>query len=172
MSPTGAPATVPAPPTTPAPAAPVPFVDLQRIHAPLRAGILGDIAALVDSGAFANGPAVAEFERGLRGLLRTPYAVGVASGLDALRLGLLAAGIGTGDEVIVPANTFTATLEAVLQAGADPVVVDVSDADYNVDVAAAGGASPPHACALAGAPLRADGRHAGARAAGGARTGS
>ena len=136
MSPTGAPAAAPAPATTPAPAAPVPFVDLHRIHAPLKAAILGDIAALVDSGAFANGPAVAEFEEAFAAFCGTPYAVGVASGLDALRLGLLAAGIGPGDEVIVPANTFTATIEAIVQAGADPIFVDVTDADYNLDVAA------------------------------------
>jgi len=136
MSPTGATAAVSAPAATPVPAAPVPFVDLHRIHAPLKAAILGDIAALVDSGAFANGPAVAEFEEAFAAFCGTPYAVGVASGLDALRLGLLAAGIGPGDEVIVPANTFTATIEAIVQAGADPILVDVSDADYNLDVAA------------------------------------
>jgi dTDP-4-amino-4,6-dideoxygalactose transaminase len=61
--------------------------------------------------------------------------VGTSNGLDALRLGLLAAGIEAGDEVIVPANTFVATFEAVVQAGAVPVAVDVSESDYNLDPA-------------------------------------
>ncbi len=115
---------------------PVPFVDLARIHAPLREGILADVGALVDSGAFANGPAVAEFEHAFADFCAVPHVVGVASGLDALRLGLLAAGIGTGDEVIVPASTFVATFEAVIQVGARPVVADVSETDYNLDVEA------------------------------------
>jgi len=126
----------------------VPFVDLQRIHAPLKAAILGDIATLVESGAFANGPAVAEFEEAFAAFCGTPYAVGVGSGLDALRLGLLAAGTGPGDEVIVPANTFTATIEAIVQAEADPILVDVTDGDYNLDVAAVEAALTPRTRAL------------------------
>ncbi len=58
----------------------MPFVDLHRIHAPLKAAILGDIAALVDSGAFANGPAVAEFEEAFAAFCGTPHAVGVGAG--------------------------------------------------------------------------------------------
>lgn len=114
----------------------VPFVDLGRIHAPLKAQILADVGALVDSGAFANGPAVAEFERAFADFCGTAFVVGVASGLDALRLSLIALGAGPGDEVIVPADTFIATVEAVAQAGALPVLVDVSESDYNLDVAA------------------------------------
>ena len=64
----------------------------------------------------------------------------MASGLDALRLGLLAAGLEPGDEVVVPANTFVATVEAVTQAGGIPVLVDASWLDYNLDVEAAGAA--------------------------------
>lgn len=114
----------------------VPFVDVGRIHAPLKAGILADVGALIDSCAFANGPAVAEFEQAFAAFCGTSHAVGVASGLDALRLGLLAIGVGRGDEVIVPANTFIATMEAIVQVGAVPVLVDVSGSDYNLDVAA------------------------------------
>jgi dTDP-4-amino-4,6-dideoxygalactose transaminase len=114
----------------------VPFVDLGRIHAPLKAQILADVGALVDAGAFANGPAVAEFERAFADFCGTAFVVGVASGLDALRLSLIALGAGPGDEVIVPADTFIATVEAVAQAGAVPVLVDVSESDYNLDVAA------------------------------------
>ena len=60
--------------------------------------------------------------------------MGLASGLDALRLALLAAGIEPGDEVIVPAMTFVATIEAVTQAGGRPVMVDVGESDYCLDV--------------------------------------
>jgi len=144
-------ATMPAPATA-APASPavsrVPFVDLGRMHAPLKAAILADVGALVDAGAFANGPAVAEFERAFAEFCGTPFAVGVASGLDALRLGLIALGIRRGDEVIVPADTFIATLEAVAQAGARPVLADVSESDYNLDPAAAEAAVTPRTRAL------------------------
>ena len=111
----------------------VPFLDLGTIHAPLKEQILADVAALIDSSAFTNGPAVAEFERDFARHCGAAECVGLASGLDALRLGLLAAGIEEGDEVIVPANTFVATLEAVTQAGGVPVPVDVSEEDYNLD---------------------------------------
>jgi dTDP-3-amino-3,4,6-trideoxy-alpha-D-glucose transaminase len=112
----------------------VPFVDLGGSHARLRSDILEDIAALLDSSTFTNGPSVAEFENAFAAYCGTTQCVGVASGLDALRLGLLAAGIEPGDEVVVPALTFAATFEAVVQAGGMPVVVDVSDRDYNLDV--------------------------------------
>jgi dTDP-4-amino-4,6-dideoxygalactose transaminase len=110
----------------------VPFLDLGAIHAPIKEQILDDLAALIDSSAFTNGAAVAEFEREFARYCGTAECVGLASGLDALRLGLLAGGIEPGDEVIVPANTFVATLEAVTQAGGVPVPVDVSEEDYNL----------------------------------------
>jgi dTDP-4-amino-4,6-dideoxygalactose transaminase len=115
----------------------VPFLDLQRIHAPLKPRILADVADLIDSSAFSNGAAVPVFERAFAEYCGTDRCVGVASGLDALRLGLLAAGLEPGDGVIVPANTFVATVEAVSQAGGVPVLADVSERDYNLDVDAA-----------------------------------
>ncbi len=95
------------------------------------------MAGLLDSGAFVNGPAVGSFEHAFASYCQTADAVGVASGLDALRLALLAAGIRPGDEVIVPAQTFVATLEAVTQAGGTPVPAEIGAADYNLDPAAA-----------------------------------
>jgi dTDP-4-amino-4,6-dideoxygalactose transaminase len=112
----------------------VPFLDLGPMHDPLKREILAEIAELIDTGAFTNGPQVAAFEREYAAFCGTDHCVGVASGLDALRLGLIAAGIGPGDEVVVPANTFVASLEAVTQAGARPVLVDVTEEDYNLDV--------------------------------------
>jgi dTDP-4-amino-4,6-dideoxygalactose transaminase len=115
----------------------VPFLDLGAIHRDLKDELLDSFSALIDSGAFINGPAVAEFERSFADYVGTTHAVGLASGLDALRLGLLAAGIQRGDEVLVPANTFVATLEAVTQAGGRPAIVDMSEVDWNMDVDAA-----------------------------------
>jgi dTDP-4-amino-4,6-dideoxygalactose transaminase len=115
----------------------VPFVDLNRLNEPVRAKFLEAVSALVDSGAFVNGPAVGSFEQAFASYCRTADAVGLASGLDALRLALLAAGIERGDEVVVPAQTFVATLEAVTQAGGTPVPAEIGAIDYNVDPAAA-----------------------------------
>jgi dTDP-3-amino-3,4,6-trideoxy-alpha-D-glucose transaminase len=116
---------------------PVPFIELATIHAELREGVLADVATLFEEGGFTNGPAVSEFEREFAAFCGSAHCVGVSSGLDALRLSLLAAGIGPGDEVIVPALTFAATFEAVTQAGGVPVVVDVSEDDYCLDLKAA-----------------------------------
>ena len=126
----------------------VPFVDLHRLHAPLKEAILADVAALIDSGAFVNGAPVQAFEDAFARFCRVDHVVGVASGLDALRLTLLAVGIGPGDDVIVPANTFIATVEAVSQTGARAVLVDVSVTDYNIDVGAAEAAITPRTRAI------------------------
>lgn len=115
----------------------VPFVEVYPMHAPLKAALLDDFAGLIESGAFVNGPQVAEFESAFAGYCGTEKCVGVASGLDALRLGLIAGGLERGEEVVVPANTFAATVEAVVQAGGRPVLADVSEVDYNLDPAAA-----------------------------------
>jgi dTDP-4-amino-4,6-dideoxygalactose transaminase len=122
----------------------VPFLDLGPVHAGLKAEILGDVADLIDSGAFTNGPAVAEFERAFAAYCGARRCVGVSSGLDALRLALHAAVLSPGDEVIVPALTFAATFEAVVQAGGVPVPADVSERDYNLDPIAAAAAVGRH----------------------------
>ncbi len=121
----------------------VPFVDLAPSHAPVSAAILAEISELIASGQFTNGPQVAAFEREFAGYCGVPYCIGLASGLDALRLALLAAGIEPGDEVIVPADTFIATFEAVTQAGGVPVPADASETDYNLDPEAAEAAVMP-----------------------------
>ena len=118
-----------------APRVTVPFLDLGAIHAPLKEELLADFARLIDTNAYVNGPAVAELEDDFAAYCGTEHCVGLASGLDALRLGLQAAGLEPGDEVIVPAQTFIATYEAVTQAGGRPVPVDVSNGDYNLDPA-------------------------------------
>jgi dTDP-4-amino-4,6-dideoxygalactose transaminase len=116
----------------------VPFVDLRPVNLPLRDEILGAFGALLERGNFVHGAEIAAFEAAFAGFCGTRHCVGTASGLDALRLGLLATGLEPGDEVLVPANTFVASFEAVTQAGGVPVAVDVSEADYNIDTRLAG----------------------------------
>lgn len=118
----------------------VPFLDLAPSHAPLRDAVLAEVGELFDSGAFTNGPAVARFEEQFATYCGVEHCVGVASGLDALRLGLLASGLEPGDEVVVPAGTFVATAEAVAQAGAVPVLAEIREDDYGLDPAAAAAA--------------------------------
>jgi dTDP-3-amino-3,4,6-trideoxy-alpha-D-glucose transaminase len=112
----------------------VPFVDLQHVNLPLRDDILADFSALLERGNFVGGSEVEAFEAAFAAYCGSAHCVGTSNGLDALRLGLLAAGLEPGDEVIVPAGTFIATFEAVVQAGGTPVLVDVSELDYNLDV--------------------------------------
>lgn len=121
----------------------VPFLDLAPSHAPIRDGLLAEIAELIDGGGFVNGPRVEAFEHAFAEACGRSAGVGVASGLDALRLGLLAGGLEDGEEVIVPAMTFVATLEAVVQAGGKPVVVDVREDDVGLDVEAVDAAVGP-----------------------------
>jgi dTDP-4-amino-4,6-dideoxygalactose transaminase len=106
------------------------------MHALLKDDLLREFGELVDSGAFTLGPPVSAFEQAFAAYCRAAECIGVASGLDALRLALLAGGIESGDEVVVPAETFVATLEAVTQAGGVPVIADVDPRDYCLDVAA------------------------------------
>jgi dTDP-4-amino-4,6-dideoxygalactose transaminase len=119
------------------------FLELAHMHDGLKAELLADFADLVDSNAYTNGPAVAAFERAFADYCGVSRCVGVGSGLDALRLALIAAGIEPGDEVLVPANTFVASAEAITQAGATPLIVDAGESDWNIDVAAAEAAITP-----------------------------
>lgn len=121
----------------------VPFLDLAPSHEEIAGPVLDDIADLLRSGAFTNGPQVAQFEQLFADYCGTAHCVGLSSGLDALRLALIAAGLERGDEVIVPANTFAATVEAVVQAGGRPVLVDASESDYNLDPIAVEAAVTP-----------------------------
>ena len=114
----------------------VPFLDLSASHALMKETLLSSIGDLIDTGAFTNGPAVQSFEAAFAAFCGTAECVGVSSGLDALRLGLVATGLEAGEEVIVPAATFIASLEAVTQAGGVPVVVDIDERDYCLDPAA------------------------------------
>ncbi|MBE9066278.1 DegT/DnrJ/EryC1/StrS family aminotransferase [Leptolyngbya cf. ectocarpi LEGE 11479] len=115
----------------------VPFVDLSQQHAPLRPQLLAAMAAVAERGDYILGNAVVQFEQAFAALCGAQLGVGVGSGTDALTLGLRACGIGPGDQVILPVNTFVATLIGVLQAGATPVFVDCELDTGLMDLAAA-----------------------------------
>lgn len=116
--------------------APVPFVDLRPQHEAISARIAPELERLMAAGAFTDGPEVAAFEAAFARFSGARHGIGVASGTDALEIALRACGIGPGDEVIVPANSFAATAEAVVRAGADPVFVDVDRDSLLIDPAA------------------------------------
>lgn len=116
--------------------APVPFLDLAPMNRGLKEAVLAELDELIEAGAFTNGPQVAAFESDFAAYCGVRECVGTASGHAGLQLALLAAGLEDGDEVIVPAQTFVATFEAVTQAGGVPVPVDIGPLDYTIDVAA------------------------------------
>lgn len=115
----------------------VPFVDLSLQHQPIQAHIEQAIQAVVQGGDFVLGQALAQFEAAFAKACSAEYGLGVASGTDAIALGLQACGIGAGDEVLLPANTFVATLIGVLHAGAIPILVDCDPQTALIDLQAA-----------------------------------
>lgn len=105
----------------------IPFLDLIAQHSPLKDELMQVVSGAIDSAGFIGGPLVSGFEADFARYVRTQYAVGVGSGTDALRLALMALGIGEGARVITVPNTFIATTEAISQAGAQIDFVDVDE---------------------------------------------
>ena len=103
----------------------IPFLDLPRLHASVRPDLDAAYDRVMRSGAFIEGPELVAFERAFAAAHAVPDAAGVGSGTDALAMALRALGVGHGDDVVVPAMTFIATAEAVIHAGATPVIADV-----------------------------------------------
>lgn len=122
-----------APNTNTKTATPVPMLDVSRENDRLRDELDAAIAEVCRSGAFVHGPACAKLEAAIAEYCGTEHAVGCASGSDALLLALIALGIGSGDEVIMPSFTFFATAGAVWRLGARPVFVDVDPTTFNLD---------------------------------------
>ena len=111
----------------------VPFVDLQAQYGEIKAEIDAAVARVIESAAFILGREVEAFEAAFAEYLGARFCVGVNSGTAAIQLAVMACGIGAGDEVIVPANTFFASAEAVSTAGATPVFVDADAVSYTID---------------------------------------
>ncbi len=105
----------------------VSLLDLKAQYRTIKPEIDAAIQRVVDSCAFAGGPEVEAFERAFAAYCETKYCTGVSNGTSAIELLVRAHGIGEGDEVIVPANTFFATAEGVMLAGARPVFVDAEE---------------------------------------------
>jgi dTDP-4-amino-4,6-dideoxygalactose transaminase len=111
----------------------VPFLDLKAAYIELQPEIDVAIKRVLDSGWYILGEEVDAFEQEYATYCEAKHCVGVANGLDALHLALLALGVGAGDEVIVPSNTYIATWLAVSQCGATPVPVEPDEATCNID---------------------------------------
>jgi dTDP-4-amino-4,6-dideoxygalactose transaminase len=105
----------------------VPFTDVPAMAAEVWPSIEADYMAAMLGAKYIGGPAITAFEREWAAYCQADHAVGLANGTDALELSLIALGIGPGDEVVVPANTFIATAAAVCRVGAVPRFTDVSD---------------------------------------------
>jgi len=112
---------------------PVPFLDLHATYLELQPEIDHAIKRVLDSGWYILGEEVDAFEQEYATYCEAKQCVGVANGLDALHLALLALGVVAGDEVIVPSNTYIATWLAVSQCGATPIPVEPDAATYNID---------------------------------------
>lgn len=111
----------------------VPFLDVGASWRELRPELEPAIMGVLESGYYIGGPVLDRFETELAEYCEAACAVGVANGLDALRLSLQALGVGMGDEVIVPSHTYIATWLAVSQVGATPVPVEPAPGLFNID---------------------------------------
>ena len=110
----------------------VPLLDLKALHAPIREEIFAEMARVFDSQSFILGEDVARLERSIAAYCHVPFAVGCASGTDALILALAAAGVGRGDRVITSPFTFFSTASAIHLLGAEPVFADIDPATFNL----------------------------------------
>src|SRR5438876_10824329 len=109
------------------------FLDLVTVHRELREGLRSVFETALDTASFIGGPMVQEFERDFAEFSGSRYCVGMASGTDALRLALVAAGVKPGDTVVTVPLTFFATTESISQAGARPDFVDIDERTYTMD---------------------------------------
>lgn len=126
----------------------VPFVDLRSQARELHDEFTEVFESVISRAAYTMGPECAAFEAAFAEFCGAGFCAGVSSGTDAVRLALQAAGVGPGDEVIVPVNTFIATAEAVSHAGATPVFVDCLPDTANIDPAAIEPAITPRTRAI------------------------
>jgi dTDP-4-amino-4,6-dideoxygalactose transaminase len=113
----------------------IPFVDLKSQYLSLKQEFDEAVLKVLSETAFISGKYAKAFEESFAEYLGAAHCVAVANGTDALEIGLQAIGVSQGDEVLVPANTFFATAEAVGNVGATPVFVDIDPQTYNIDAA-------------------------------------
>ena len=113
----------------------IPFLDLVTVHRGLQEEFVEILKTALNSAGFIGGPMVQGFEQDFARFCESQFCVGVASGTDALRFALIAAGVRSGDIVVTVPNTFIATTEAISQAGARPDFVDIDEQTYTMDPA-------------------------------------
>src|SRR5262252_6151131 len=111
----------------------VPLVDLQANYGPIQSEVREAVNAVMDKCNFILGKEVQDFEASFAKYCGVKYAIGVANGTDALHLAARVVGIGPGDEVLIPANTFIATALGVAYSGAKPVPVDIDPSTFLMD---------------------------------------
>src|ERR1700682_2580469 len=111
----------------------IPFLDLVTPHKELEEELLSTLRDALGTAGFVGGPMVENFEKAFAEFCDSSHCVGVASGTDAVRFALTAAGVQPGDVVVTVPHTFIATTEAVSQAGARPDFVDIDERDYCMD---------------------------------------
>ena len=119
---------------------PIPFVDLQAQRRRLGDSVEEGMRRVLTHGQFVMGPEVGQLEKALSDFCGVPHVIACANGTDALNLAMRALGIGAGDAVIVPAFSFSASVEAVLLVGATPVFCDVQTESCNIDITSMAGA--------------------------------
>lgn len=112
----------------------IPLVDIVRQDKKIQPQITAAIKKIIKKGDFILGKEVEEFEKEFAKYCEVKYCVGVACGTDAILLALRALGIGLGDEVIVPANTFISSVLPIIYLGAKPVLIDIDPDTYNINV--------------------------------------
>src|SRR5687767_8075123 len=112
----------------------IPLVDLKAQHRQIADAVLPRMHEVMQNTAFILGKDVTDFENAFAQFTGAKYCMGVANGTDALELALRALGIGAGDEVIVPANSFIASALAISRAGATPVFVDSTEDFHLLDI--------------------------------------
>lgn len=111
----------------------MPFFDPRPMHLPIKQAMAEAVQRVIDGGQYVRGSALERFEKSFATFCGATQGIGVGNGLDALHIALRSLGVGPGDEVIVPANTFVATALAVVHAGAVPHFVDVDATTANID---------------------------------------
>ncbi len=127
---------------------PIQMVDLQQQHQKIKQQLDEAIARVIQSARYINGPEVAEFSQNLSQYLNVPHVIPCANGTDALQIAMMALNLKPGDEIILPSFTYVATAEVIKLLGLTPVLVDVNEDDFLIDVTKIEGAITPNTKAI------------------------